>query len=391
MKKVKYRLVYNRKKLLNSKGYALIQVEASLGKNKMYFGTRIYVRPEEWDQRKSCIVNHPNARDLNLWLYGFIIELEKLELSMWKKGITPTLAQIKDFFENKHKQECTFKEFCMATIENSHRKKSTQYNLLGTVRIINVFRPSHTWEDLTHAFLKDFEHWMRQKCYAINTIGKHLRNLRTLINEAIAAGHLAAEANPFNQYVIKREKSLHRFLKPEELTRMENIQLEGRLAHIRDSFLFCCYTGLRFSDFVRLESRHIIMQNGEPWLKMKTKKTGTEIQIPLFLIFGGKALKILNQYASIEYFAKVGKNSYVNQRLSELQQILHINTRITFHTARHTCATLLCHQGIPITTVQKILGHSNITTTQVYSEVMAETIVRDLSKGFGKANSREHH
>ena len=118
---------------------------------------------------------------------------------------------------------------------------------------------------------------------------------------------------------------------------------------------------------------------------------GTEIQIPLFLIFGGKALKILNQYASIEYFAKVGKNSYVNQRLSELQQILHINTRVTFHTARHTCATLLCHQGIPITTVQKILGHSNITTTQVYSEVMAETIVRDLSKGFVKANSREHH
>jgi site-specific recombinase XerD len=133
------------------------------------------------------------------------------------------------------------------------------------------------------------------------------------------------------------------------------------------------------------------MQNGEPWLKMKTKKTGTEIQIPLFLIFGGKALKILNQYASIENFAKVGKNSYVNQRLSELQQMLHINTRITFHTARHTCATLLCHQGIPITTVQKILGHSNITTTQVYSEVMAETIVRDLSKGFGKTNSREHH
>ena len=180
-------------------------------------------------------------------------------------------------------------------------------------------------------------------------------------------------------------------MKPEELTRMENILLDGRLAHIRDSFLFCCYTGLRFSDFVRLESRHIIMQNGEPWLKMKTKKTGTEIQIPLFLIFGGKALKILNQYASIEYFAKVGKNSYVNQRLSELQQMLHINTRITFHTARHTCATLLCHQGIPITTVQKILGHSNITTTQVYSEVMSETIVRDLSKGFGKANSREHH
>ena len=232
-------------------------------------------------------------------------------------------------------------------------------------------------------FLKDFEYWLGQKCYATNTIGKHLRNLRTLINEAIAAGHLTAEANPFNQYTIKRVKTPHRFLKPEELTSIENIQLEGKLAHTRNAFLFCCYTGLRFSDFIRLESKHMVLQNDEPWLKLKTKKTGHDIQIPLFLIFGGKALKILNQYTSIEKFAKVGKNSYVNQRLSELQKMLKISTKITFHTARHTCATLLCFQGVPITTVQKILGHSNITTTQVYSEVMAETIVRDLSKGFG--------
>ena len=101
------------------------------------------------------------------------------------------------------------------------------------------------------------------------------------------------------------------------------------------------------------------------------------------MIFGGKALKILERYNSIESFAKIGKNAHVNQRLSELQLELQIETRITFHTARHTCATLLCHYGIPITTIQKILGHSSVTTTQVYSDVMAETIVRDLYNGFG--------
>lgn len=388
MKKIKYRLVYNRKKLLNSKGTALIQVEASLGKHKVYFGTRIYIRPEEWDKRRSCIINHPNAKDLNLWLYEFIIQLESLELSLWKKGITPTLLQIKKTFDNRNIHEQTFNSFCIETIKKSSRKESTQNNLLGTVRIINEFRPTHTWEDLNHAFLKDFEHWMVQKSYAINTIGKHLRNLRTLINEAIAAGYLTAETNPFNQYTIKREKTLHRFLNPEELTSIENIPLKGKLAHTRDAFLFCCYTGLRFSDFIRLESHHIVMQNDEPWLKMKTKKTGHDIQIPLFLIFRGKALRIISKYTNIEKLANVGKNSYVNQRLSELQKMLKISTRITFHTARHTCATLLCYQGVPITTVQKILGHSNITTTQVYSEVMAETIVRDLSKGFGNRNHK---
>ncbi len=94
-------------------------------------------------------------------------------------------------------------------------------------------------------------------------------------------------------------------------------------------------------------------------------------------------MKILERYNSIESFAKIGKNAHVNQRLSELQLELKIEPRITFHTARHTCATLLCHHRIPITTIQKILGHSSVTTTQVYSEVMAETIVRDLYNGFG--------
>ena len=82
MKKIRYRLVYNRKKLLNNQGTALIQVEASLGKHKIYFGTRIYIRPEEWDRRTSSVIGHPNADDLNLWLYEFIVRLEELELSM---------------------------------------------------------------------------------------------------------------------------------------------------------------------------------------------------------------------------------------------------------------------------------------------------------------------
>ena len=51
---------------------------------------------------------------------------------------------------------------------------------------------------------------------------------------------------------------------------------------------------------------------------------------------------------------------------------------VLFHTARHTCATLLVHQGVAITTVQKILGHTSVKTTQIYSEVMSDTIIKDL-------------
>lgn len=380
MKKIRYRLVYNRKKLLNNQGTALIQVEASLGKHKIYFGTRIYIRPEEWDRRTSSVIGHPNADDLNLWLYEFIVRLEELELSMWKRGITPTLLLMKNAFENHHTQDDTFKSFCISSIQKGQRKKSTQSNLLTTIHVINDFKSTCTWEDLNYSFIKDFEYWLSQKGYAVNTVAKHLRNLRTFINEAIAAGYLSVDANPFSQYSIKQEKTRHRFLTPDELESMEKVCLDGTLAHVRDMFLFCCYTGLRFSDFISLRSHHLTEQKGNVWLKIKTEKTGCHVQIPLYLIFEGKALRILERYSSIETFTQMGSNAYVNRKLADLQQKLRITTKITFHVARHTCATLLCHQGVPITTVQKILGHSNLETTQVYSEVMADTIVRDLLK-----------
>ena len=380
MKKIKYRLVYNRRKMLNRQGTALVQIEASLGKDKAYFSTRIYLRPEDWDKRTSSVVNHPHATDLNAWLYEQILNLEGLELAMWKKGILPTLSQIRNAMKDHEVKDISFQSFSTNVIKNSNRKKSTQINLLSTLSLMTEFRPGYTWDDLNYRFLKDWECWMRKSNYAVNTTAKHLRNLRTLINEAIAAGHLKMDDNPFRQYSIKQEKTPHRFLKPEELNAIEKVSLTGIEARVRDAFLFCCYTGLRFSDFKRLANEHLVKQKGKLWLIIQTEKTGSLVQIPLYLIFEGKALGILNRYPSVENFTQIGDNSRVNRRLMKLKEQLGIRTHITFHVARHTCATLLCHYGVPITTIQKILGHQNLTTTQIYSEVMADTIVRDLMK-----------
>ena len=121
-------------------------------------------------------------------------------------------------------------------------------------------------------------------------------------------------------------------------------------------------------------------------MMIQTEKTSYDLKIPLHLIFEGKALEILSRYGSVSDLTRIGCNADTNRHLSVIQQMAGIKTRVTFHTARHTCATLLCHQGVPITTVQKILGHTKLTTTQLYSEVMADTIVKDLSnvKRIGK-------
>ncbi|MDC2284247.1 site-specific integrase [Bacteroides stercoris] len=378
MDKIKYRLVYNRKKQLNKQGTALVQVEALLNQRKVYFKTNIYLRPEHWDKQTSQVCNHPQANDLNTMLFEFILHLQAIELSLWKRGIPVTLSLLKDAIKKDKPVNVTFPVFARIYVQESDRKRSTKENLMTTVTVLQEFRPGLDFKDITYTFLKEFEVHLKEKGNSVNTIAKHLRQLRTLVNEAINQGYIPSDAYPFRKYKIKQEKGRKEFLTPDELKRLENLDVDKKLRHVLDAFLFCCYTGLRYSDFCQLTPENIIRVNGKRWLYSKSVKTDVEIRLPLHLLFEGKALAVLERYDIVTDFAKIGPNSEANKYLAQLAALARIRKHITYHTARHTCATLLVHQGVPITTVQKLLGHASVRTTEVYSEVLSNTIIRDL-------------
>ena len=368
MEKIRYRLVYNRKKQLNKQGTALVQVEASLNQRKIYFKTNIYLRPEYWNKQTAQVCNHPQATELNAMLFEFIIHLQGIELGFWKRGIQPTLALLRDSVKKKTPATITFPAFARSAIETSDKRPNTKENLLSTVNQLELFRPGVDFADLTYTFVKDFDAWLREKGKGVNTIAKHLRQLRTLINEAISDGYIPADAYPFRKFKIKQEKGKHEFLTPDELRKLENLEVNNkRLRHVLDAFLFCCYTGLR------------------KWLHFKSIKTGIELRLPLHLLFEGKALTILDRYEITE-FANLGSNAETNKALAVITGMARIKKHVTYHTARHTCATLLIHQGVPITTVQKLLGHTSVKTTEIYSEILSNTIVRDLKAVKRKRN-----
>ena len=378
MQKIRYRLVYNRKKHLNRQGTALVQIEASLNQRKVYFRTNLYLKPEHWDSRRSQVYNHPQADDLNTMLYEFILQLQAIELGLWKRGVPATLSLLKDAIVKDKPVNVTFPVFARDYVLSSDRKDSTKENLLTTITVLQDFRSGLDFKDITYTFLKEFEAYLREKGNSVNTIAKHLRQLRTLVNEAINQGYIHADAYPFRKFKIKQEKGRHEFLTPDELRKLENLQVsDKRLRHVLDAFLFCCYVGLRFSDFCQLSPANFIRVNGKRWLHFKSIKTGVEIRLPLHLLFDGRALAILDKY-DISDFANLGSNSETNKALVELAALARIKKHITYHTARHTCATLLIHQGVPITTVQKLLGHTSVKTTEIYSEILSNTIVRDL-------------
>lgn len=378
MDKIKYRLVYNRKKQLNKQGTALVQVEASLNQRKVYFKTNIYLKPEHWDKRTSQVIVHPQANDLNAMLFEFVLHLQGVELALWKRGVPATLSLLKDAMKKNRPVNVTFPVFAKEYVTHSDRRESTKENLYTTITVLQEFRPGLDFKDITYTFLKDFEVYLREKGNGINTVAKHLRQLRTLVNEAINQGYIHADAYPFRKFKIKQEKGRHEFLTPDELKKLENLEVSDRkLRHVLDAFLFCCYVGLRYSDFCQLSPANFIKVNGKKWLHFKSIKTGIELRLPLHLLFEGKALAILDRY-DIAEFASLGSNSEVNKCLAQITMMARIKKHVTYHTARHTCATLLIHQGVPITTVQKLLGHTSVKTTEIYSEILSNTIVKDL-------------
>lgn len=355
-----------------------MQVEASLNQRKIYFKTNIYIKPEHWDKRTSQVIGHPQANDLNSMLFEFVLYLQGIELALWKRGVPATLSLLKDAMKKNRPINITFPIFAKEYVQHSNRRESTKENLFTTITVLQEFRPGLDFKDITYTFLKDFEVYLREKGNGINTVAKHLRQLRTLVNEAINQGYIHADAYPFRKFKIKQEKGRHEFLTPDELKKLENLEVHDlKLRHVLDAFLFCCYVGLRFSDFCQLTPSNFIRVNGKRWLHFKSIKTGIELRLPLHLLFEGKALAILDRYCITE-FASLGGNSEVNKVLSVITSMARIKKHVTYHTARHTCATLLIHQGVPITTVQRLLGHTSVKTTEIYSEILSSTIVRDL-------------
>lgn len=377
MRKIRYRLVYNRKGLLNSQGKALIQCECSLDGKKIYTTTRVYVKPSEWDYDNGQVSEaHPNHKDLNAYLFEFMYNLEKVELDIWKRGGIPTLQQIKDVISGSRCRDVTFDSFARDSVLKSDRRKGSKENILSTLKTLKQYKPSYSWDDITYSFIKDFERYLRMKGSKVNTIAKHLTCLKTMINEAIRQGLMTS--NPFTRYKIRHDKGEHSFLTNEELSILEGLSLD-RLQHTLDAFLFCCYVGLRFSDFKSLKKEHIVIKDGEEWLTFKSQKTGVDLDLPLYLLGGGKAIKLMQKYHTLKEFTDIGCNADVNRKLKEIMAEAGIRKRITFHSSRHTCATTLVYDGVPITSVQKVLGHKKISTTQIYSEVHQQTLVKDLS------------
>lgn len=338
MNKIIYSLVYNRKKCLNKRGMALVQVEAYLDRKKKYFSTKVYLKPEQWDAKKLVVKNHPNADALNRLIYEFVAAIEKKELELWQQGKRISLELLKDALATRENNS-SFISFFKQEVSNSSLKDSTKRNHLSTLLLLQEFKRDIVFSDLTFEFVSSFEYFLQQKGYHTNTIAKHMKHLKRHINIAINKEYIEIQKYAFRKYKIKTVENKHTHLVPEELEQLERLSLTDKHMKLQkslDAFLFCCYAGMRYSDFTNLSKKNIVDINQETWLIYKSVKTGTEVRLPLYLLFAGKGIVILNKYRNnLEDFFHLRDNSNINKDLIIIAKLAGLSKKISFHTARH--------------------------------------------------------
>ena len=243
-------------------------------------------------------------------------------------------------------------------------------------------------KDVNHKFITDYEFYLKteRKCSHNSTV-KYLKNFGKIIRIAIANGYITK--NPFANIKFKMEEVDRDFLEDHEIRAIIDKKIEiERLAQVRDAFVFCCFTGLAFSDMKELKPEHIVRDNnGALWMRKKRQKTKNMCNVPLL----DPAKAILDRYGDHPVCIAKGVllpvicNQKMNAYLRELADICGIKKHLTTHTGRHSFATSVAlANGVSIENVAKMLGHSDTKMTRHYARVLDKNIMRDMAIVNGK-------
>lgn len=396
-------LFYVRKNQVNKEGKASIMIRLTINGDTSQFSSKLEVEPELWDVsgQKMCGTSL-RARQLNSLLddvrtslknHFHDIETHEAYVTAEKVrnaflGITIRQQTLLGTFR-KHNEDvqklvgisksaATYAKYdrCMRRLEEFMQAK---------YRIKDI-----ALKEISHVFITDFETYLRTEsgCNE-NTTAKFMQTFRMIIIMAKNNGWIFAD--PFINYKIRLKRVDRGYLTEPEIKKILKKQFTcKRLEQVRDIFIFACFTGLAYIDVRNLTKENIQTSfDGKLWIMTARQKTDTAVTVPLLKV----PQAILQKYEGTQPDGRllpVLSNQKLNSYLKEIADLCGITKNITFHMARHTFATTMTlAKGVPIETVSKMLGHTNIITTQIYARITNDKIGRDMQALAGQLGEIE--
>ena len=253
---------------------------------------------------------------------------------------------------------------------------------------MNFRRTDISMQELTPDFIKEFAVYLaNDRHLAKSTIWLTCMHLKGVVGRAHDNGKI--QRNVFAQFHISPKCKERTFLTEEELKAVMTHEFEdANLSFIRDLFVFMNFTALSFVDLKELTTDNIVEVNGDKWIVGKRHKTGIPYQVKLLEV----PLQIIERYRDYpkenpkSVFGEVNYWS-VCKKLKPVMKECGIDKPISAHCARHGFATMALTNGMPIESVSRVLGHTNIVTTQIYARITTQKLDNDLTMLGNKLNA----
>lgn len=393
---------YMRGNFVNKEGKSPIVLRITLDGDRVTIGTTgITITPSLWDIKKQRLKGKTTeALQVNKKLDNIESEIQEISDKLEYEGKL-SLEKVKAIYLNTEDDSNTigalFDKY-LSSIKDQvavrHLSTTTlQKYMLCQVRFMAMLNDKFHCKDMllkdvTPAVIQDFSVYLMtvvRQCN--NTAMKTMKTLKTVILYGIKLGVI--HSNPYLGVKLHLEPVDRGFLTEEELQSIIKKDFEiDRLGFVRDLFVFSCFTGLSYIDVKKLKADNIVTLNGIEWIKMAREKTSTPVSVVLF--DGAKCIikKYENDPKRKDKLFPSMSNQKMNQYLKEIATSCGIKKNITFHMARHTFATLTLSKGVPIESVSRMLGHTNIKTTQIYAKITNKKIEEDMTKFFNDKTIR---
>ena len=389
-------LLYLKKSGLDKSGKAPIMGRITLGRNVAQFSCKLSCNPELWNPRESRMDGKSReAMEINGRLESLLLSVQSAYQALLFKGCPFDATDVKEQFQGSVQTRCMLVERLDMLIKEKvshvgidikkeaiHGYHSTRIHLQKFIQ--KRYKVSDlAFSQLTENFIHEFGQYFLGECgFQESTFYNIAIHLKTVCRLAYREG--LADVLLFDKAKIsKGDKKLPKALDKSSLDKLMNTQfgeLEEEIETARDLFVFACHTGAAYCDLMALKKSHLVRDDeGSLWLKFNRQKTGVLCRIKLL----PEAIRIIEKYRSNEretllpFIRYAAYQSY----LKALRLRAGISFPFTTHTARHTFATLITlERGVPIETVSKMLGHSNISMTERYAKVTPQKLFEEFDR-----------
>ena len=405
MEKEKIKLLFYLKRGTQDKnGKSPVMGRISIGRSMVQFSCKCACTPNLWDSRKQRLVGKSaEAVSVNSELDRLQVSVHQVyESLLGKLNNTVTAEQIRELvfgLNSKsqgllhHTDEYINRFRDRVGIDRSERRLKCL--LLFRKHLAKFLRHRYHVDDIPvqkadTALIKDLEEYFaKEKGFKLNTSAGYLTMLTSLLKD-LHKRHII-DIYPFIAHSIRWDVGTPRYITREEVNKIAALsdnELQGYEQVSRDMFLFSCYTGLSYTDVYHLTAEHIIHESDMDWIRKPRVKTGNVCHIPLL----PEASAIIERYKGIHtrafrheppkgYLLPIPGCDTLNIHLKKIARLCGIQKTLTYHMARHTFASqMTLSEGVSIESVSKMLGHSQIKTTQVYAETSPERVFRDVEK-----------